>query len=273
MKSTLSLMGMLAATLIISNPVYAQDLALDNISSQDMEDIVSDFTGAFTHTSMSGGNTLGSIFGFEVGLIGGVASADRIEKIAKREDPNSDVPGLPFGGLLGRLTVPFGITAELLIIPEIGDEDFKFSNQSLGLMWTPTETLLSFLPLSIGIKGHFTKTDMSFKIPDAVTAGVDSDAAFENTIMGLQVLVSKSLLIVEPYAGVGFLQGDGSLKYSGAGTIFDTAVTAGGSASKKVSGAQFLVGANLNLLFFKIGAEYANHLDTDRYGIKLSAGF
>lgn len=273
MKTSLSLMGFLTAILMMSTPALGQDLALDNISNQDMEDIVGDFTGAFTHTSMSGGNSLGSIFGFEVGLIGGIASADRIEKIAKREDPNSDVPGLPFGGLLGRLTVPFGITAELLMIPEIGDDDFKFSNNSIGVMWTVTDTLLSFLPLSIGVKGHYTKTDMSFKIPDAVTAGVDSDASFENTIMGLQVLVSKNLLIVEPYAGIGFLQGDGNLNYSGSGTIFDTAVTAGGSASKKVSGAQFLVGAELNLLFFNIGVEYANHLDTDRYGLKLSGGF
>ncbi len=258
---------------MMSTSVLAQDLALDNISEKDMEDIVSDFTSAFTHTSISGANTMGSIFGFEVGVIVGMASVDRIEKIAQREDPNSDVSGLPFGGLLGRLTVPFGITGEVLIIPEIGDEDFKFSNKSLALMWTPTETLLSFLPLSLAIKGHYTKTNMDFKIPDAVTAGSDADASFENTIMGLQVLASKSFIIVEPYAGLGFIMGDGNLKYSGSGTIFDTAVTAGESASKKVDGAQFLLGANLNLLFFKIGVEYSNQLDADRYGLKLSAGF
>lgn len=273
MNISLSLRGVIIAMFLMSTSALAQDLALDNISQKDMEDIVSDFTAAYTHTSISGADTLGSIFGFEVGLIFGMAGADRIDKIAKREDPNSDVPGLPYGGILGRLTVPFGITGEVLIIPEIGDDDFKFSNKSLALMWTPTETLLSFLPLSLSIKGHYTKTDMSFKIPDAVTPGIDSDASFDNTIMGVQILASKSLIIVEPYVGLGFLTGDGNLKYSGAGTIFDTAVTAGGSASKKVDGAQFLVGANLNLLFFNIGAEYSNHLDTDRYGLKVSAGF
>lgn len=269
----MTLVGLFLALVLSLPQAMAQDIAFNNLSEKDVEDIVSDFTGAFTHTSFSGANTMGSIFGFEIGLIGGIANVDRIKKIAKRSDANSDVSAVPFGGLLGRITVPFGFTVEALVVPEVGGDEFKFSNKSLALMWTPTETVLSFLPLSIAIKGHYTKTDLKFKIPDAVVTGVDVDASFDNTIMGAQLLISKNLLIVEPYAGVGFVSGDGSLSYSGSGSIFNGGVTPTNTAKKKVDGTQFLVGANLKLLILNIGAEYSQQIDVQRYGLKISAGF
>lgn len=251
----------------------SQDLFFDNITEQDMTDIANDFTGVFAPTSVSGANTLGSIFGFELGLVGSGTKAEKIERIVKREDPTADIPFLPSGGLLGRLTVPFGLTVEALLIPEVGDDDFKFQNTSLALMWTPTETLLSFLPLSLATKVHFTQTSLKFKQTDPGIPGgtVQVDSEFKNTITGIQFLVSKNLLLVEPYAGVGFIQGDGELSVKGSAPAFN--FTASDSASKKVDGAQFFAGAELKLLIFKIGAEYSKHLDVNRYSLKLAAYF
>ncbi|MCB0408027.1 MAG: hypothetical protein KDD34_07485 [Bdellovibrionales bacterium] len=256
----------------MSSCVWAQDIQFDNIDKKDMENIVSDFTGVFTHTSVSGAAPLGSLFGFEVGLVLSGSKAEKIEKLVKEQDPNADIPILPSGGVLGIITVPLGFTFEALIIPEIGDSNFKFQNMSAAAKWSPTETVLSFLPLSIAIKGHLTKTDLTFKQPDPVTSSVEVNSTFKNTITGIQLIASKNLVIAEPYVGIGYIHGDGELSVAG-NSIFDPSVTSGTSASATASGAQFFGGAEFKLLIFKLAAEYSHHLDIDRYSFKASAFF
>jgi hypothetical protein len=257
-----------AVFLVFCFGAHSQDITFDNISESDLKDIVQDFSGVFTHTSVSGAGSLGSIFGFELGLVGGASQVDRLEKIIKREDPTAeDIPMIPSGGLLGRLTVPFGLTIEALVIPEVGDEDFKFQNTSLALLWTPTETILSFMPVSIGTKLHYTTTDLNFQTPDPVT-GTDVKGTFKNYILGLQALVSQDLVFVEPYAGIGYVQADGDLAISGSNTFYN--FTTATSASKSVSGTQFLLGAEFKLLVMKFGAEYSHQFDVNRYSAKFS---
>lgn len=258
------------AILLFSNSALGQDLQFENISDSDLEKIVEDFSGNFMHTSVSGASTLGSIFGFEVGVVAGAAKSENIESIVKETDPTADVPFIPHGGLLGILTVPFGLTVEATLIPEIGDDDFKFQNLSAALKWTPTETLLSALPLSLAGKVHFSKTTVDFKQNDPGTSS-QVDATYENSTMGVQILASKNLIFVEPYAGVGFLKGDGELTVKGTNPAFD--FTSSQTASKDVSGANFFAGAEFKLLIFKGALEYSNQLGVDSYTAKFSLYF
>lgn len=263
--------GVLAVTLFLSFQGRAQDLTFDNISESDLKDIVSDFSGVFAHTSGAGAGSLGSIFGFELGILAAGTQVDRIEKIVKREDPGADdLPMIPSGGLLGRVTVPFGLTIEALLVPEIGDDDFKFQNTSVALLWTATDGLLSFLPFSLGTKIHYTQTDLKFQTPDPVT-NTDVGAKFSNTIMGIQVLASQNLLFAEPYVGVGYLQADGDLSISGNNTFYN--FTTSTSASKSVSGPQFILGSEFKFLILKLGFEYAHAFDISRYAGKFTLYF
>ncbi|MEO0336888.1 MAG: DUF6588 family protein [Pseudomonadota bacterium] len=265
---------LLTTVIMASGSVMAQDLEFDNVSEGDLEKVVRDFSSNFHHTAVTGAKPLGSVFGFEVGLIGGLGKVNSLDDVIEDTDPDADVPGLiPHGGLLGIVSVPFGWTFELTLIPEAGDDSFKFSNTTFGVKWSLTETLLSALPLSIAIRGHYSQTKIDFEQEDPGVTSATVDGTYESTVTGVQAVVSKDFLIVSPYAAVGILQANGDLGVKGSDTIFDTDFTASDSASVDTSSTQFLAGAELKLAIIKFAAEYSRQFDTERYTFKFSAFF
>ena len=261
-----------AALLLIPSLGFAQDLNFDDISKSEIEGIANDFSANFTHTAVTGANTLGSVFGFEVGLILGATKIESLEDIIKETDPNADVPGLlPHGGLMGMISVPFGWTFEATFIPSTGDDSFEFSNLTAAVKWSLTETLLSALPLSIAVRGHYAKTSIDFTQEDPGLTTATVNGSLDNTVTGLQAVVSKDFVVVTPYAALGFLQGTGELSVNGTDSAFN--FTASNSASADVTSEQILIGAELKMVIFKLAAEYSRQFETERYTAKASFFF
>jgi len=93
--------------------------SLDNITSSDLEGISKEFSANFVHRPVSSAAPLGDIIGVEIGLIAGQTDAPKIKEISQREDPtNSDVDSLYHAGIHVAVSVPFGITGELIALPE-----------------------------------------------------------------------------------------------------------------------------------------------------------
>ncbi|MCB0365020.1 MAG: hypothetical protein H6624_11880 [Bdellovibrionaceae bacterium] len=264
------------ALFLVPGISYGQDLDFDNIDKSDLENIIGDLSANFAHTTVSGGSALGAVFGFELGVVGGVTSTPGVDKLVKETDPNADSAALPHAGLLIQFSVPMGVTVEANLIPSFGSEDFKFSNTGIGVKWTMTDSVLS-LPFNLALKGNMTKTELKFEtvINNASTGNipVDSKLEFSNTTMGLAAVISKNFLIFEPYFGFGFVNSDGDLRVDGTGSIFDTTLTTGQSAGAKNSGTHMFLGAELDLFFLKLGIEYAKIIDADRYTGKLAFSF
>jgi hypothetical protein len=99
----------------------------------------------------------------------------------------------------------------------------------------------------------------------STTASVEN----ESVVSGFQVLASPSIPFVEPYIGIGLLNGTNKLG-SSAGSVF-----ADGSSSKEktVSSSQVLLGVTANLLIFHIGAEYSSAFGANSITGKLAFGF
>lgn len=248
----------------------AQDLTLQNLTAEDFKKIVKDFSAVFNHTSVSGASSLGDIFGFEIGVVGGITNTKRIDSLADSgSGTNQEADQIPHGELLGVLTVPFGITAEAGFIPKVGSDEFKFNTYTLAVKWTPTDIFLE-LPLSLAIKAHLTKTAAEF---NQTIQNVPTKFDYDNTITGFTLLASKNFVLVEPYVGFQFLSAKGEMTVTGSTTVFDTSFTQSMSADANVSSTGFLAGAELKLLFFKLGAEYATLFGTSRYTGKLSFFF
>lgn len=278
MKGIQILWGWAAALALFIAPMTAgaQDLDFTDINEGDLEKIIGDFSANFTHTTVSGASALGDVFGFELGLVGGVTSTPGVDALIKETDPGASAAALPHAGLIAQLSVPYGVTFELDMIPSFGSDDFKFSNTGLGVRWTMTDAILD-LPFSLAVKGHMTKTDLEFEtvINNASTGGipVDSKLEFSSTTTGLAVIISKNFLLFEPYFGLGMISSDGDMGVNGTGSIFDTTLTTGQSAGAKSSGTHMFLGAELNLFFLKLGVEYSKIIDADRYTGKLSFYF
>lgn len=241
----------------------------ESLSQAEANSIAEEFSANFVHTSVAPASTLGSIFGFEVGILGGMASTPEIEKVAKRADSSTDISMVPHAGVLGRVSVPFGITVELSYLPEITASGISVENTSFALQYTPD--FLAFLPVAIAAKIHGSSSKLSFN--QTIGADADGKVAVDSTTYGIQFLVSANLLVFEPYAGVGFVKSDTDIKTTaqGNGTIFDFSNT--DNFNSKNDGFHLAVGSEINLAFFNIGVEYGNIMGVSRYTGKFSFSF
>lgn len=239
------------------------------ISQGDLEEMTREASTNFMHTSVSGASSLGTVFGFQFGLVGGITKTPNINTFAQRGDANANVSQIPHGGLLGVVSIPAGVSFEGLILPSVGPSDFKVRNTSLGVKWTLTQLLLE-LPVDLAVKGFYTKASMETK---QTISGATQNITMDDKAMGLEVLVSKNFEIVEPYFGLIHAKATNDISYTGSGTIFNTNFTAGQSASANVTSTGYMFGAELKLLFFHAGAEFTHLFGANRYTAKLAFSF
>lgn len=221
----------------------------------------------FTHNSMLGASKMGSIFGFQVGLAAAQTATPKTNDVVKR-NAGADLPNLYNAGLMAAVGIPFGIAFEAVLFPETELSGAKISSTSFALKYNIND-VVPILPVNVALRGiHSTS---QFKFEQTVSA-VASTVQNKNTVSGLQLLVSPMLPIVEPYIGVGLLNGSNTLDVTGS-SVFDPSFSTGQSESKSMSTTQILAGVDLNLLLLKIGVEYSQAFDTNRLGLKLAFGF
>lgn len=256
---------------LISTSTFAANPGLDNISQTDLDNISKEFSANFVHRPVSPASPLGDIFGFEVGVTAGITDAPKIAAIAKREDPTQSDPfdKIAHAGLLGAVSVPFGLTGEVILFPERELGDVTLSNYSLGLKWTFSKAL--GIPLvDLALRGHLSSSEVSYN--DTIDS-VNTTVKIDNSTYGATLLASKSFLIIEPFVGIGIVTRDTEMSVNGNVTIFDTNFSSSTSASVDDTSTQFLVGAQLDLALIHIAAQYENVFGTNVTSLKFSLAF
>lgn len=239
-----------------------------NVTEAEFEDISKEMSANFTHNSMLGASKMGEIFGFQFGLTAGQTSTPKTNAIAKR-NAGAELPNLYNLGLIAAVGIPFGISAELVVFPEMTISEAKLSTTSLAIKYNIND-VIPILPINLAVRGVYSTSKFSF---EQEISSIPASVSNKNSVSGLQLLISPMLPLVEPYLGVGFLNGSNDLSVTGTGTIFDNTFTSTQSASKSVTTTQILAGVDVNLIFMKLGAEYSQAFGTDRFGIKLAFGF
>ncbi len=258
----MSLSKTISALLIFAAANTAQaQFSFNNLTQEDLNGANREFSHNFLFTSVSGASSLGRLWGFEVGVTGGTSDADKISEIIKRTSPNSDFKNLYNVGLLGRVSIPFGLTVEAGILPKIKIQDAELSQVAAAVRYNIIE-----LPVAVGLRAHYSKTDFSFAQTGGAFIG---NIEYDSDVYGVQALVSQNFVMIEPYVGVGWAQGKGDLNASGSGSVG----AFGNSGSAKESSVQFMGGVNLHLGFLSLGAEYSRAFETNRISGKLALGF
>lgn len=252
---------------LVSPLVSAQDFQFPTLTKQELEKSSKEFLTNFTHTSVSGASSLGSIWGFEVGILGGITDAPETGKLIRKADPDSDIDSLPHAGLLGRVTVPFGLTFEASLIPKIKMDDAEFSQMSLAAQWN----FFSFPFIDLAAKAHYSKGSLEFN--QTIDSDADGQVNYDHNTFGIMAMASANALIVEPYAGLGFVTGDSEMDFtaSSGNDLFD--FTSERSASVEETSSHIVLGAEVSLLILNFGLEYSRMFDTSRYTGKLSLSF
>ncbi len=249
---------------------------LPYISQTDFNNIIRELSANTSYHSVTPASSMGSIWGFELGVVGGITNTPSINSLVQEASPGTDASYFPHAALLGAVTVPFAITGEILYVPTETISGVSYQSSGLAVKWTASDVLLPISPVNVALRGFYSSNSIGFSqtIQNPSTNGqaVNASMGYTGHVTGLQLMVSPKLPIIEPYGGVGLLSGNGSLNVSGtSGTIFN--YTSAQSQSSNPSTFQWFVGADIHLLLFGLGLEYTNEFGTSTYTGKVSLKF
>ncbi|MBI3018387.1 MAG: hypothetical protein HYY61_00610 [Deltaproteobacteria bacterium] len=243
----------------------------NNITKSALDTIVGEFSANAFHTTVSPlTGSKKALLGFAGAEAGMVAGATRVPGIGSSTVSTKEIDTIYHSGIFALLNLPYGITPEVSFLPPLEFGNIKRNYYGGALRWNMTDVFLKFLPFNFGTRLHFSNVKFEFSQP---ISGANVTVKFDDTIWGGSLALSKKVLILEPYAGAGFIQGDGDLSISGTGTFFNTEVTTGQSASSSETSSHLYAGVQFTTLFLGIGAEYSRVFDTDRFTGKLSVRF
>lgn len=268
----------IAVLSFITTTANAAVPSFNSITSADYDKIVKELSANFAYSSVTPASSLGGLWGFEFGLVGGLTKTPEILALVKKNNSTFDQEKFPHGGAMLRVGIPLGFTAEAIVFPKRTISSLKIGQTSGAAQWTITDVFFSDLPVNLALKGFYSKTTMSYGqvINNSTTANTNVNAtiSFDDTLYGGQFLVSKKLLVFEPYLGLGYVHAKGDLGISAATAPNASFFAAGGSsASTTPTSGQLLAGLDIKLFFFTLGAEYQRAFGTSSYNGRVSFRF
>ncbi|MFZ4403936.1 MAG: DUF6588 family protein [Pseudobdellovibrionaceae bacterium] len=268
--STLILSGLIAFTVVelYAPMVLADGPTFTSITSAQFDDISKELSANFTHASVQGPASLGNIFGFQLDLVGGLTQTPNIDTIVKTANSSSSFSQAPHGGIGATVSIPIGITAEVVFIPKTTMSDVSFQTTSFGLKLSMNQ-LIPVLPVNLSLRGIYSSSTFDFS---QTVNSVKTDVSDKNSVTGIQLLLGPKVPIIEPYIGVGALSATNELTYTGS-TIFSSAFTTSSSAISKPSSTQLLAGLAFNVALVNFGLEYSSLFGASKYTAKFGFGF
>ncbi len=270
-------MKFVAILILFSTNIFAGTApTLDQLSQNDVNAISKEFAANFTHTILAPASSLGKIWGFEFGLMGGITKTPEIDRVSKIYSPTSSISAIPTAGLIAGVTIPFGINAEVNMIPKVTASDSSLKNASYAIKWEITHFMPN-MPLNIALRAHANSGEFSYtSVVNNATTGnqnVNAKATWKNSSSGYNLEISKKLFFIEPYIGFGLVNATTDIGVTGSSNISIFTFSTASSYQAKNSGTHFFTGLNLNLFLLKIGAEYNQIMGKKKMVAKLSFYF
>jgi hypothetical protein len=268
----------LGALLTTSSAFAADTPSFTNVSNSDFEGIVKELSANFGYSTITSASSLGGLWGFELGLTGGITKTPFIADLVKRNDPNFKQDKFPHAAALLRIGAPKGLTAEVMIFPKVSASDLSISQYGGSVMWTVTDVFWTQLPVTLAVKGYYSKFSLGFKqtINNSTTGNQPVDAAinFDNSSLGAQILASRKFSVFTPYVGLGFAKASGELGITAAtapnASFFASQAQ---SAAAKPSSIQLMAGLDIKLFFLALGGEFQRSYGTNSLTGRLSFRF
>lgn len=261
----------LAASLLASFAVYAENPKFQNLSDKDIEEVGNEFAMNFSHTAVAAPETDG-IWGFEVGLLAGRTGSPRLKKVVDDAGRNgSDFKNIYHAGLMARAHFPYEIFLEATVLPQRELSDVEVQARSFGLGWN----LGTFfqMPLDLAIGANVSSSEIDFNQTTTVITPGDttSNINIDSKTRVLWVGLSKSFLFFTPFAKIGTARSESDVKSS----VANSTVFSDRSSKKHVEsdGGYWALGAEFELLIFKIGVETSAQADVKRTSAKFSLDF
>ena len=249
---------------VLAMPAFAADIEFQALTKKQVKDVTTEFSANFAHTVVAASETNG-LWGVEVGLVGGQTGSPELkDAVNDAGGDGSDFKSLYHAAAIGRVHLPFDLFAEMSLLPEREISGVKVSSKSLGLGWNVGGFL--GLPLDVAVGAEGSSAALSFKQD---IGGQEGKVSIDSMTRVLYVGVSKTFLFVTPYAKIGTARQESDIDVKGGnGTIFGFTPRQKESADN--SGGYLVLGANLQLAFFKLGMEWSQIMEVRRATAKIS---
>lgn len=258
---------------LFSLPAFASEVALEDLSKDDLEKVSNEIAVNFSHTAVAAPSTDG-LWGIEVGLIGGVTGSPKMKDLVDEAgEDGSDFKRLPHAGLMARAHFPLELFAELTFIPTVESSELEISNRTFAVGWNFGSFFSWPLDVAVGVQTSNSKLEFEQVVNNASTGNVpvDTTVKFDSRTTTAWIGVSKTFVLVTPYLKVGAFKSETDVDVSGNADIFD--YTSSQSESVSSSGGFGALGVNVNLLIVRLGLEASRAAEVGRVSGKLSLSF
>lgn len=248
-------------------PQAFANFQIPTISETELSDIGKEFGANFMHQTVSPPEVLGVIWGVEFGAVAAVTKSPRFGGLVQRVDPTEDIGKIGNVAGLLRVGLPLGFTLETTLFPSRTFDNVTVETFSFGVMHTDFGFLSDSI-LDLAVKFHVSASDVRFT--QTIENDVDGSISFTNNTVGLQALLGVSLPFFKPYAGIGWASTKAEASYTATAGNSIFTFTEETSSSSKNGTLQFLAGAQLDLWFFHLAAEYTRLFGTNKFAGKVA---
>jgi len=241
------------------------NLGFTNLTEAQSKDITRDLAANFSHRSVTGASSLGSLFGFEAVLVAGSTGSARLSDLSTAAG-GGELRNIATVGALVGISIPFGFTFEYLALPSVNTNGANFSGNSLGVKWLMNE-VIPVLPVNLALRLNNSSSEFGFS--QNLGGGFSGDFRNETKVQEISLYFSPKLPVVEPYVGLGLVSATGAMTFSGSSSMFGLS----NSRSVAISGTKMVAGLSIQLPLFSLGVEYQSLFGTSGYGGKLGISF
>lgn len=254
--------------LFLVQPVFATPLVLQNLDADEYREVVKELSANLTHTSVSGGSSIETPWGFQFGFITGRTNTPHISEYVGESLPERTRKSLPHMNIMGAFKIPLGFTLEFGFVPMVGTEDFKYGTQAGAIKWTPTN-IFEGSPVHLAFKAHAQKSHVEFNYE---LSGTPTQYKYDSLVTGFTGYLSYDIIpSIELFTGAGVVKGTGNLAIDGSNTVFsDPEYQAAQKAKVSVASPIYLFGVDFKMGILHFGLEYSKQFGADTYNGKVS---
>jgi hypothetical protein len=235
-----------------------------NLDAAQTSAVLKTFGANFTFRPMDTASNYGKNFGVSVGIGGGVTSGTAIT-----EATGLPVSQIPHANIILGLQLPRGFAVEVGFLPNLSLSGLSFNSWGGDLKWNVGAGLGKLLPLDVAARVMYSTTSMSYTQTVTTPAPATDTLSLSTHSFGFNVSASKSLVILEPFVGLGWMSQSGTLSNSGNIPLFNTSLTNANTYNASNSGLWAFGGLQFKLLILNITAEYDSMMGISSQSIKV----
>jgi hypothetical protein len=272
MKTTVrSLLLSILFLVVAPEKSQAEAFTLSGIEQSSVDPLLKTLAASFAFRPTEGASPLGSKWGFYIGVGGSASSTDLVSSVVS----NLSTSYLPGGEAQLGIGLPMGFTVELGILPSLAFSGTTVSKTAGAVKWTLNSKFFKKIPFQFAVRALFGKSSLTYS---QVDGSGTSSVTYDGTQWGSNFIVSRylglSMLGVEPYVGIGFLNQSSTLSAVGSANVFGGTMPVGTtSISSSGLSVWYQAGLMLKLGIFGFTAEYNNLYGISSYGGKASIRF